>query len=105
MEWVRRPGEAIYAKIGKIRNAPPTDLNIPRNYIKGSKKGESKNQENVKYGVGRISGLRGSIRLVKLLCLLLARCFLDAYGPKILKICVKTLKICPNHPGDKIWKI
>ena len=83
MEWVRRPGEAIYAKIGKIRNAPPNDLNIPRNYIKGSKKGESKNQENVKYGVGRISGVRGSIRLVKLLCLLLARCFLDAYGPKM----------------------
>ena len=69
MEWVRRPGEAIYAKIGKIRNAPPNDLNIPRNYIKGSKKGESKNQEKVKYGVGRVSGLRGSIRLVKLVSL------------------------------------
>ena len=62
---------------------PPNDLNIPRNYIKGSKKGESENQEKVKYGVGRVSGVRGSIRLVKLLCLLLARCFLDAYGPEM----------------------
>ena len=83
MEWVRRPGEAIYAKIGKIRNAPPNDLNIPRSYIKGSKKGESKNQENVKYGGGRASGVRGSIRLVKLLCLLFVRCLLDAYGPEM----------------------
>ena len=63
--------------------SPHIGLNIPRNYIKGSKKGESKNQENVKYGVGRVSGVRGSIRLVKLLWLLLARCFLDAYGPKM----------------------
>ena len=83
MEWVQRPGEAIHAKIGKMRKWPPIGLNIPRNYIKGSKKGESKSQENVKYGVGRVSGVRGSIRLVKLVGLLLIRCFLDAYGPKV----------------------
>ena len=83
MEWVRRLGEAIYAKIGKIRNGHPNDLNIPRNYIKGSKKGESKNPENVKYGGGRGCGVRGSIRLVKLVWLLLARYFLDKYGPNM----------------------
>ena len=83
MEWVRRPGEAIYAKIGKIQKCPPIGLNIPRNYIKGSKKGESNNQENVKYGVGRGCGVRGSIRLVKLVWLLLVRCFLDAHGPNM----------------------
>ena len=62
---------------------PPNDLNIPRNYIKGSKMGESKNQENVKYGVGRVFGLHGSIRLVKLLCLLFVQCFLDSHGPNM----------------------
>ena len=83
MEWVRRPGEAIYAKIGILRNGLPDDLNIPRNYIKGSKKGESEKQEKVTCGVGRVSGVRGSIRLVKLLCLLFVRSFLDAYGPNM----------------------
>ena len=83
MEWVRRPGETIHAKIGKIRNAPPQRIEHSKKLYKRLEKGESKNQENVKYGVGRVSGLRGSIRLVKLLCLLLARCFLDAYGPEM----------------------
>ena len=68
---------------GENTKMPPIGLNIPRNDIKGSKKGKSKSKENAKYGVGRVSGVRGSIRLVKLLWLLLVRCFLDAYGPKM----------------------
>ena len=84
---------------------PPNDLNIPRNYIKGSKKGESANQEHNKYGVGRVSGVRGSIRLVKLLCLLLARCFLDAYGPEMCQKCFKTSTVGFSHPGEKLINI
>ena len=34
MEWVRRPGEATYAKIGILRNGHHADLNIPGKYIK-----------------------------------------------------------------------
>ena len=40
---------------------------------------EFENHQNEK-----ASGLRGSIRLVKLACLLFARPCLDPYGPKIL---------------------
>ena len=35
MEWVQRPREAMYAKIGKMRKCPPIGLNIPRNYFWG----------------------------------------------------------------------
>ena len=62
---------------------PPQRFEHSKKLYKRLEKGESENQENVKYGVGRVSGVRGSIRLVKLLCLLLARCLLDAYGPKM----------------------
>ena len=52
-------------------------------------------------GVTEASGLRGSIRLVKLVWLLFVRHFLEPYGPKMLKICRKTSKIYSNHPGGR----